>query len=106
MAPAPVAIFDGQVASALARWNVTGTPGVHGKEIREQRSRPQGIADAQNALERMLHRRRREGVPIGEREAVAEFAPVRGSAAEVNAQDSAASGVGAGDPGSKVSRFW
>ncbi|CAM5652236.1 hypothetical protein SBADM41S_06365 [Streptomyces badius] len=79
IAPAPVSIFDGQVASALARWNVTREPRASTeRRFANSGSRPQGIADAQNALERMLHRRRREEVPIGEREAVTEFAPVRG----------------------------
>lgn len=48
----------------------------------------------QNAFERMLHRRRREGVPVGEREAVTEFAPVRGECGARLREEKSVSGSG------------
>lgn len=52
------------------------------------------FASPQNAFERMLHRRRREGVPVGEREAVTEFAPVRGECGARLREEKSVSGSG------------
>lgn len=106
MDPAPVAIFDGQVASAVARWKVTSEPlasterrfansgpGPNGSRMRRIRSKDRSTAAAVRGfpLENVRPSRSSHRYVV--------------SAAEVKAQDSAASGFGVGDPGSKVSRF-